>query len=54
MSQYEEAFQILIDELEDFEYAQNYCIALSRDKSSDDRKKIAHVSFKVFLASLQK
>jgi hypothetical protein len=54
MNNFEQAFQILVNELEDFEYAENYCIALSDGKSSDDRKIVAHVLFKVFLASLDK
>ncbi|CAF0936606.1 unnamed protein product [Rotaria sordida] len=54
MNKFEQAFRILVDELEDFEYAENYCIALSQGKSSDDRKIVAHVLFKVFLNSLNK
>ncbi|UJR27237.1 hypothetical protein I4U23_008533 [Adineta vaga] len=54
MNNFDQAFQILVNELEDFEYAENYCIALSYGKSSDDRKIVAHVLFKIFLASLDK
>jgi hypothetical protein len=54
MNNFEQAFQILVDELEDFQYAENYCATLSHGKSNDDRKIVAHVLFKVFLASLDK
>ena len=54
MNNLEQAFRILIDELQDFDYAENYCLTLSQGKSSDDRKIIAHVLFKVFLNSLDK
>jgi hypothetical protein len=54
MNNFEQAFRILVDELEDFEYAENYCVALSEDKSSGDRKIVAHILFKVFLNSLDK
>ena len=54
MNNFEQAFQILVNELEDFDYAEGYCIALSHDKSSEDRKIVAHVLFKIFLAALDK
>ncbi|CAF3361302.1 unnamed protein product [Rotaria socialis] len=54
MNNFEQAFRILVDELQDLEYAENYCIALSHGKSSADRKIVAHVLFKVFLNSLEK
>ncbi|CAF0938815.1 unnamed protein product [Adineta ricciae] len=54
MNHFDQAFQILIDELQDFEYAEDYCIALSQDKSSGDRKIVAHILFKVLLNSLNK
>ncbi|CAF3329167.1 unnamed protein product [Rotaria socialis] len=54
MNDFQQAFHVLVDELEDFEYAANYCMALSHDKSIDDRKIVAHVLFDVFLASLDK
>lgn len=54
MNNFEQAFRILVDELKDFEYAENYCIALSQGKSSGDRKIVAHVLFKAFLTSLDK
>ncbi|CAF1199885.1 unnamed protein product [Adineta steineri] len=54
MNNFDQAFRILIDELEDFEYAENYCITLSQGKSSEDRKIVAHILFKVLLNSLKK
>lgn len=54
MNHFDQAFRILIDELQDFEYAEDYCIALSQGKSSGDRKIVAHVLFKVLLNSLNK
>ncbi len=54
MNNFEQAFRILVDELEDFEYAETYCVALSEEKSSGDRKIVAHILFKVFLSSLDK
>ena len=54
MNNFEQAFGILVDELEDYEYAVNYCQSLSYGKSDDDRKIVAHVLFKVFLSSLNK
>jgi hypothetical protein len=54
MNNFEQAFRILVDELEDFEYAEHYCVALSVGKSSDDRKIVAHALIKVFLTSLDK
>ncbi|CAF2787179.1 unnamed protein product [Rotaria sp. Silwood2] len=54
MNNFEQAFQILVNDLEDFQYAENYCVALSHDKSIDDRKIVAHALFNVFLASLDK
>ena len=54
MNNFEQAFQILVNELEDFEYAENYCIALSNGKCSEDRKIVAHVLFRIFLTSLDK
>lgn len=54
MNQFEQAFRILVDDLQDFDYAENYCVALSEGKSSADRKIVAHVLFKVLLASQDK
>ncbi|CAF0816535.1 unnamed protein product [Rotaria sordida] len=54
MNNFEQTFQILVNELEDFQYAENYCVALSFDKSSDDRKIVAHALFNAFLASFDK
>ncbi len=54
MNNFEQAFRILIDELEDYQYAEDYCAALSQDKSSGDRKIVAHILFKVLLNSLDK
>ncbi|CAF0756135.1 unnamed protein product [Adineta ricciae] len=54
MNNFEQAFQILVNELEDFEYAEKYCIALSNGKCSEDRKIVAHVLFRIFLTSLDK
>ncbi|CAF1135967.1 unnamed protein product [Adineta steineri] len=54
MNNFEQAFEILVNELEDFEYAVNYCIALSYEKSSEDRKIVAHILFKVLLACIDK
>ncbi|CAF1402883.1 unnamed protein product [Rotaria sp. Silwood1] len=54
LNDFEQAFQILVNELEDYQYAENYCVALSHDKSNDDRKIVAHALFNVFLASLDK
>ncbi|CAF4290576.1 unnamed protein product, partial [Adineta steineri] len=54
MNNFDQAFRILIDELEDFEYSENYCITLSQGKSSEDRKIVAHILFKVLLNSLKK
>lgn len=54
MNNFEQAFEILVDELEDFQYAENYCVILSHEKSSDERKMVAHILFKVFLNSLEK
>ncbi|CAF4014251.1 unnamed protein product [Rotaria magnacalcarata] len=54
MNDFQQAFHVLVDELEDFDYAANYCMALSQDKSINDRKIVAHVLFDVFLASLDK
>ena len=52
MNQFEQAFRILINELNDFEYAENYCVILSEEKSTEDRRTVAHILFKVLLSSL--
>ena len=54
MNNFDQAFRILVDELQDLDYAENYCVALSQGKSSGDRKIVAHILFKVFLNSLDK
>ncbi len=54
MNNFEQAFRILVDELEDYQYAEDYCVVLSQDKSNGDRKIVAHVLFKVLLSSLDK
>ncbi|UJR21964.1 hypothetical protein I4U23_025032 [Adineta vaga] len=54
MNNFEQAFRILVDELQDFDYAEDYCVALSQGKSSGDRKIVAHILFKVLLNSLNK
>ena len=52
MNRFDEAFRILMDELKDFDDAENYCVLLSQDNSSTDRKNVALVLFKVLLASV--
>ena len=54
MNQFEQAFRILVDELHDIPYAEDYCVILSKDKSSGDRQIVAHVLFKVLFSSLEK
>ena len=54
MNNFEQAFRILVDELHDYEYAENYCVVLSEEKSSGDRKIVAHILFKVLLSALNK
>lgn len=54
MNNFDQAFRILVDELADFEYAENYCLTLSQGKSSGDRRIVAHVLFKILLNSLDK
>jgi len=46
------SFRTLVDELENFQYVENYCIILSQGKSSDNRKIVAHMVFEVFCSSL--
>jgi hypothetical protein len=54
MNNFEQAFRILVDEVEDFDYAEKYCLILSQGKSNEDQKIVGHVLFKVFLTSLYK
>ena len=54
MNQFEQAFRILVDELEDISYAEDYCVALSQGKSTGDRQIVAHILFRVLLNSLDK
>lgn len=54
MHQFEQAFRILVDELHDIPYAEDYCIILSKDKSTGDRQIVAHILFKVLFNSLEK
>ena len=54
MNHFEQAFRILIDELDDYQYAEDYCVVLSLEKSAGDRKIVAHVLLRVLLSSLDK
>lgn len=54
MNDYQKAFRVLVNELEDFEYAESYCMTVSLDKTMDERKMIAHLLFNEFLSMLDK
>ena len=49
MNEYHRAFRILVDDLEDCPYAENYCRILSKDRSTVERQMISYELFQVYL-----
>lgn len=54
ISEYNQAFRILADDLEDFQYAEDYCRILSENKTSIERQTISYELFRIYVELFDK